>query len=176
MAPVRRRIARPLASWKAWTVQELPLFTEKGGRVCRVVDRLYMVGDRLRWDTELHIEPDEMPAISPCVATPWNGTGVVEQVEGIWMRVRLAGFEKKDDGDLALVQLTTPYSGTDGSSGLNFMAEPGTTVKVEWSGRLGEPLLLDVNVREKQAALPSPSLDLDKPGNDRVSGTHLGAK
>lgn len=160
---VRRRIARPLAGWKAWALHELPLFTDKGGRVNRVVDRLYMVGDRMRWDTELHIVPDELPAVAPCAATPWAGTGVVEKVEGIWMRVRLAGFEKKDNGDLAFVRLTTPYSGTNGDSGLNFTPEPGTTVKVGWSGRLGEPLHLDLNVRDKPAALPSPSLGLDKP-------------
>jgi hypothetical protein len=98
---------------------------------------------------------------SPCVR-PWLGRGAVQthSAEGPWIEVILHGFE--DGANVTNVRLTSPYSGTDGQTGLHLVPEAETELVVGWSGRFDQSVLLSQNIRFDPAKMDSPSLWLDK--------------
>ncbi len=168
--------------WNNWVKKDLPLFLENGhipltcqyAFVAAIDDTLFEAGDgNIAWESILWPIPEgasvpmhadangTVANVTPCIR-PWFGRGQVQESspKGPWIKVKLYGFEK--GADICSVRLTTPYSGTEGKTGIHFVPERDTEVWVGWSGLFTDPVLLVHNVRAEEAGEDSPFIGLEK--------------
>jgi hypothetical protein len=151
--------------WRRWRTEDLPRFTEDATMVWRIEDHLYQIGrDTIGWETRVFAVPPQARVVGPAPPArlrPWMGLGTVEQssAKGPWIRAKLPGFA--DGEDVANVRLTTPFSGTDGREGLHFVPAQGTEIKLGWSGRFDNSVLLLGNARSQETTFASPALYLE---------------
>lgn len=154
-------------AWDQWRVLDVPQFTDQGSMIWRIEDRLYRSArdeTRLGWDTKVFAVPPQAQfpgPIAPRPLAPWVGTATVQETStsGPWIRVKLDGFESGED--VADVRIVTPYSGTNGTRGLHFVPENGTTVAIAWPGRFDASVVLVGNTRQAGADFDSPSTYLE---------------
>jgi hypothetical protein len=173
----RPRRAFDTQSWQSWRTQDLPRFSKDGAMLWRIEDHLYQIGrDTIGWETKLFAVPPEARVTGPLPASrlrPWLGLGkVVESSsKGPWIRAKLHGFAEGED--LAYLRLTTPFSGSDGRKGLHFVPEQGTEVKLGWSGRFDDSVLLIGNARSDESTFASPSIFLERLYTGQFDDIHV---
>lgn len=169
-------------NWTGWRSKDVPLFTQDGKMVWRVVDRLYDTGSKrvLGWSSKLEFLPPESTVhqeFPPRLFQPWIAAGKVKQNfrKGPWLEVELADYEKDLKENLVYARLKTIHSGLQGKAGLQLQPEVGTDVMVEWSGRFDESVIYGDNFRARkvEAQHAHPSCWIESPAIEEHANIHI---
>ena len=160
---------RPFASetWKTLLTHEVPASCSTDGLEIfahRAIETLssYAHTDGATWSTRLCEWTSPQPFNSRSSQTQsWLGVGIVtseveiDEQTGPWITVELNGV---DGESTRKVRWQTPYSGTEGTTGLILYPKPETLVGVVWSGIFGDPLIATGNVRHYPTQVPHPAM------------------
>lgn len=170
------RHRRPFTAdrWKGWRSVDVPLFTQAGRMIWRVVDRLYDTGhpDRLGWTSMQEYLPLEAMAPEEHPARPfrhWRGLGKVKKnyLKAPWIDIELPAFHREKEENVVHTRLTTEHSGKQGHAGLHLIPEQDTHVEVAWSGRFDESVVCVGNYRMKETQYPHPSVWIESDSIDK---------